>query len=169
MTGAERRKKILTLIRESTDPVSGAQLADILGVSRQIIVQDIALLRAGDEEIFSTHRGYVCRKQKRVSKAFFVSHSDEDTLDELNTIVDEGGTVLDVFVDHKIYGRLRAELNIRSRSQAALFYETIKSGTSTPLKNITSGMHYHTVEADSEAELKQIETALFQKGYLIIK
>lgn len=67
MAGEERRQEILKYIEESKKPVSGQKLAEIFHVSRQVIVQDIALLRAGDREILSTNRGYVYKDEKKLS------------------------------------------------------------------------------------------------------
>lgn len=100
-------------------------------------------------------------------RIYKVSHTDEEMEDELNTIVDMGGKVIDVFINHKVYGRIRAELNIDSRRQVEEFLETIYSGKSSPLKNITSNYHYHTIEADSEKTFELIEKALKEKNYLV--
>ena len=180
MTGEERRKEIIDMIRESTKPVSGAALAKQFGVSRQVIVQDIALLRAADYDIYSTARGYVLmsglpeNKHEEMPKnttaktrVFHVSHTDEQMEDELNTIVDMGGRVLDVYVEHAVYGAIRTDLPIACRRHVLEFMSSIRSGKSTPLKNLTAGDHYHTVEADDEETLDYIEKALKEKGYLI--
>lgn len=167
MNQEERRKEILAWIRSSDAPVPGAALAKRCGVSRQVIVQDIAVLRAAGHNICSTYRGYLCQTAERVSRVYQVRHSDEEMEDELNTIVDNGGCVRDVFVEHEVYGRLYAKLNVNSRRKAAEFLEDIRSGKSSPLKNITSGMHFHTVEADGEETLDQIGRELEAKGYLI--
>ena len=139
MSGKERREEILQRITNSKTPVSGAALAKSCEVSRQVIVQDIALIRAAGYDV-----------------VFEVNHTDEQMQDELNTIVDFGGVVLDVIVRHEVYGELRAELNISSRNKVALFMEEIRQGKSRPLKNITSGEHFHTVSADSAQTLDLI-------------
>ena len=77
MAGEERRQEILKYIEQSENPVSGQKLAEIFHVSRQVIVQDIALLRAGDREILSTNRGYVCKDEKKAVRIFRVFHTDE--------------------------------------------------------------------------------------------
>ena len=102
----------------------------------------------------------------RVSRIFKVFHTSEQIVDELCTIVDLGGTVEDVFVHHKIYGQLQAPLHISSRRDVQLFLEELKSGKSTPLKDVTSGYHYHTVSADSGETLDLIGQELGKKGYL---
>lgn len=177
MTGEERRKELLKTIQEAEKPISGAALAKKYQVSRQVIVQDIALLRASHCEIGSTPRGYQitggssqpvsARTDGCVRRVFHVSHTDEEIAEELNTIVDNGGTVVDVFVDHEVYGFIRADLSVRCRRHVQDFMESIRSGNSSPLKNLTSGDHYHTVEADSEETMNFIEQELNKKGYLI--
>jgi transcriptional regulator of NAD metabolism len=87
--------------------------------------------------------------------------------DELTTIVDIGGTVVDVFVWHKVYGKVQGDLGIDSRRRVEQFMEGIRSGKSSPLMNITSGYHYHTVRAADEATLDLVEQALAEKGYLV--
>lgn len=169
MTGTDRRKSIVEQIRHSAEPVPGKTLAAAYDVSRQVIVQDIALIRASGYNILSTNRGYVLNEPAVVSRVFKVKHSDEQLEDELNSIVDLGGVVRNVMVNHKVYGRMEAELNVTSRHRAAAFMEEIRSGKSSPLKNITSGYHYHTVEADSEETLDLIGEMLRQKGYLVEK
>ena len=166
MNGNERRTEILKLLTESQGPVSGVSLARQLSVSRQIIVQDIALLRAAGNDILSMNQGYMIQSKPKLSRVFKVIHEEQDVEEELNTIVDFGGIVKDVFVYHKAYGVLRAEMNIRSRLDIENFVEKIKSGKSNLLMNVTSGYHYHTVMADSEQLLDIIQDKLRKKGFL---
>ncbi len=167
MNGTERRQKILKQIQHSSSPISGTELSKLFHVSRQVIVQDIALLRTNDSNILSTNKGYIYNSSLRATRIFYVCHQNKDILDELTTIVDFGGNIADVFVSHKVYGQLRAELNINTRKKAFDFLHDIESGHSTPLNNITSGYHYHTVTADSEQTLDLIEEELKKKQYLI--
>ena len=166
MIGKERRYEILNLIKSMKEPVSGTELAKKFDVSRQVIVQDIALLRAENYDIFSTTRGYIYKATRFFSKVFPVCHSDNQIEDELNTIVDLGGIVDDVFVQHEIYGNLKAELGINSRRKVQELIKAIENGESTPLKNLTYGKHFHTVYSDSEEVLELIEKELKAKGYL---
>lgn len=166
MIGKERRYEILNLIKSMKEPISGTELAKKYDVSRQVIVQDIALLRAENYDIFSTTRGYIYKATKFFSKVFPVCHSDNQIEDELNTIVDLGGIVDDVFVQHEIYGNLKAELGINSRRKVQELIKAIENGESTPLKNLTYGKHFHTVHSDSEEVLELIEKELKAKGYL---
>ncbi len=167
MNGNQRRSLILEKMQNSSAAVSGTTFASQFQVSRQIIVSDIALLRASGHDIISTNRGYILNTSHDVSMQIKVLHDDNETEDELNTIVDLGGTVKDVYVNHKVYGKLSAELNIRSRKNVNDFLADIKRGKSTPLKNITSGYHYHTITADCQETLNLIYNELNAKGYIV--
>lgn len=167
MTGSERRDKIIATMQENRMPVPGKELASFYNVSRQVIVQDIALMRAAGYDIISTNRGYILNSPKSVKRIFKVQHTDEQMEDELYSIVDLGGCVETVIVNHKVYGRMEAMLHITSRRLAWEFLEDIRSGKSSPLKNITSNYHYHEVHADSEETLDMIENMLREKGYLV--
>lgn len=168
MTGSERRAYIIEQIQSSRLPVSGMALAKRCEVSRQVIVQDIALLRTAGYDILSTNRGYILHVPDTVSRVFKVRHTDEQLKEELELIVDLGGYVVNVFVNHRVYGHLEAELGIRSRKMVKEFLKDIESGVSSPLKNVTSGYHYHKVEADTEETLDEIEEMLKEKGFLVI-
>ena len=167
MTGSKRREELINTIKSSTSPISGKTLAQLYDVSRQVIVQDIALLRTAGYDIISTNRGYILNAPHTITRVFKVSHTDVQTEDELYSIVDLGGTVVNVMVNHRVYGHMEAPLGISSRLKVKAFIDDIKNGKSSPLKNITSNYHYHTVEADSEKTLDLIEKTLEEKGYLI--
>lgn len=166
MNGEDRREKIISILKSSNAPVAGLTLAKELGVSRQVIVQDIALLRANATAIFSTNRGYVLQEKNVCERVFKVQHTDEEVEEELSIIVDMGGIVKDVFVYHKVYGVLKAEMNIKSRMDIRKYMEDINSGKSSLLKNVTSGYHYHTISADSEEILDMIQEDLSKRGFL---
>ena len=163
----ERRKEIVSILMSAEEPVSGGALSEMLHTSRQIIVQDIAVLKASGYEIFSTHQGYVINVTPLIERVFKVRHTSEQTGDELSCIVDLGGTIVDVFVWHKVYGKIQANLNIFSRRGVDQFIEGIKSGKSTELMHITSGYHYHTVMADSEEILDKIACELARRNYIV--
>ena len=169
MDGNERREKLLQIIKTSKRPISGSELANMLGVSRQVIVQDIALLRASNINIISTTKGYLLYQtnDKKVQRVVHVKHSTENIEDELCTIVDNGGKVLDVHVIHEIYGQIMTELIIRNRSDVYDFVKQVQEKKIVPLKELTAGTHHHTIEADSEETLDKIEDALRRKNYLI--
>lgn len=166
MKAQERRKAIANMLSSASSPVSGAELSESFSVSRQIIVSDISVLKASGYEILSTHFGYVMNKSLLSKRVFKVFHTTEQTEDELRTIIDMGGTVVDVFVWHKAYGKLQAQLNIFSHERVEQFIDSIRSGKSSELMHITGGYHYHTVEAESEEILDKIEKALSDKNYI---
>lgn len=169
MEGNKRREQLLKILNNASEPVSGGELSRLLGVSRQVIVQDIALLRASNVNIISTTKGYMVYplEQNKVKRVFQVRHTDEQIEDELCTIVDNGGKILDVLVKHEIYGEITTPLIIRNRQDIYDFVSKVKTKKIVPLKELTNGLHQHTVEADSEGVLDRIEKALAQKGYLI--
>ena len=166
MKAAERRKSIANLLISSDSAVPGGRLSEMFGVSRQIIVQDIAVLKASGYDILSTHSGYVIQDTPLKERVFKVYHTTHQTEDELSTIVELGGTVVDVFVWHKVYGKMSAPLNIFSRLHIDQFIEGVRSGKSVELMSITGGFHYHTVRAESEQILDNIEHALSAKNYI---
>lgn len=166
MKAANRRKAIMNRLLSSTEAISGSKLSEEFGVSRQIIVQDISVLKGQGCDILSTHNGYIIQKSPLIERIFKMYHSTEETEDELNTIVELGGTIVDVFVWHKVYGKMVAPLNIFSSLHIKQFIEGVRSGQSSELMNITGGYHYHTVRAESEEILSHIEQALSDKGYI---
>ena len=168
MNTAQRRTEILKLLQQEEKPVAARAMASQFGVSRQVIVQDMAVIRASTPGILSTTRGYVLQQDKDIActREFKVRHGQEQAAEELNLIVDLGGEVEDVFIYHKVYGEVRAKLHIYSRRDVREFLESLKAGTSSPLKNVTAGYHYHTISARDEETLRLIEEALWEKGYL---
>ena len=166
MSGKDRRERILQILEKSKTAVPGNLLAAQLQVSRQVIVQDIALLRANGTEILSTTLGYMLSEKNHCSRVFKVRHSDEKVEEELSLIVDHGGIIQDVFIYHKVYGVVRADMNIRSRLDVYNFMTDLESGNSSLLKNITADYHYHTVKAESEKILDMIQEKLQERGFL---
>ena len=160
MRAEERRKQIINLLTAGREPISGSTLSEKLNASRQIIVQDVAVLKASGYEILSTNRGYVLNKTPLHERVFKLKHTSDQTEDELSLIVKEGGSVIDVFVWHKAYGKIKADIHIFTEADAVNYSHLIKSGKSTELMNVTSGYHYHTVRADSEEVLDKIEAVL---------
>lgn len=166
ISGQERRERILKILKESKRAISGSELAGMLQVSRQVIVQDMALIRANGVQVLSTNRGYVVQEEQLASRVFKVIHTDEQVEEELNLFVDYGGRVEDVFVYHKVYGVVKADMNIRSRMDVKAYMEGISTGKSTNLKNLTSNYHYHTIVADNEQILDVIQEELSKRGFL---
>lgn len=171
MTGTERRTRLLELLRAADAPISGGALGKRLGVSRQVVVQDIALLRSQGHQVVSTNRGYLAPAPAgaagsgRAERVFKVRHTPEQTEEELTCIVDLGGCVEDISVNHRVYGRISAPLGIRSRRDVARFMEGMRSGVSTQLSAVTDGYHFHRVSAESEEVLDEVARTLAARGF----
>lgn len=168
--GVTRRERILTLLRQAGGPVTGAELARRLGVSRQVIVQDIALLRAAGEDIVATPQGYRLGPGGSLGPyraVLAVSHRPEETADELNTMVDCGLRVLDVVVEHPLYGELRGLLLLDSRADVAAFLERVARTGAALLSSLTGGVHLHTVEAPHPDALERARESLRRQGILL--
>ena len=167
MEADKRREKLIKILRENPRPVSGSRLADVLGVSRQVIVQDIALLRAGGEDIFATPQGYIHAHslKSRPKRVFAVRHTPDRIEEELQIIIDYGGKVLDVMVEHPLYGELSGLLMLATANDLKEFMAKITEPGVEPLSTLTRGVHLHTVEADNEERLNQIGTALAKRGF----
>lgn len=168
MDGDRRREELMKILRNTSEPVSGGKLGEIFQVSRQVIVQDIALLRAQGLDIIATARGYLLYKntEKNKQRVFLVRHQYDEIGDELNTIVDYGGVVRNVLIEHPIYGEMTGNMMLKTRRDVEQFVENISEFDTYPLMNLTHGLHMHTVEARSEEILDEIEGALGKKGYL---
>lgn len=170
MEGNERREELIKLLNRQNTPISGTELAKIFGVSRQVIVQDIALLRANDKNILSTNKGYILFSpdptQNRWRRSYPMFHTAEQMREELYTIVDCGGKILDVVVSHEIYGQITCDLILNNRIDVDDFLSRIEKSDNNPLSFLTGGAHWHTVEADKEETLDLIEKLLLQKGFL---
>ena len=171
MTGENRREQMLGMLKKQEEPISGATLAKLFCVSRQVIVQDIALMRAENHQIISTNKGYIFRtdKQKNTQpkRVFCVKHTTEQVLDEFVAVIELGGKVLDVAVEHELYGQIRVELLIETIQDAQDFVDRLRSCKDNPLKVLTDDCHYHTVAAPSEKLLDLIQAELETKGFLL--
>lgn len=166
MTGKARREKIIQILSKQEQPYSGTALAKQLQVSRQVVVQDIALLRAQKIQILSTNKGYILLEEDETTRVFKVHHTNEQAREEMNLIVDLGGRIEDVFVYHRVYGLLRAPLNIKSRLDVERYMHEIELGNSTLLLNVTAGYHYHTISAENQNVLDLIQKKLDEAGFL---
>ncbi|HHV27644.1 MAG: transcription repressor NadR [Clostridiaceae bacterium] len=171
MNSDERRLEIINILNKLDEPISGTELAKKLGVSRQVIVQDIAILRASGEEIIATPQGYIILKDvdgNRIIKTIVCKHSTYDEIeDELKTIVDMGGKILDVIVEHPVYGEIKGSLMISSRLDVEKFIKNLKNTNAEPLSSLTDGIHIHSIEIEDEETFKKIIEKLEEKSYLI--
>lgn len=168
MEAASRRQAILDRLRSADRPVSASALAAGLNVSRQIIVGDIALLRAGGAEISATPRGYVLpRATDGITRTIACRHALAQTGQELDILVDNGCTVLDVIVEHPVYGQLTGQLQISSRYDVEQFLVRIRDSDAAPLSMLTGGLHLHTLCCPNEDAYTRACAALKAAGLLL--
>lgn len=168
MNTNERRQSVRQALLDATAPISASALAQKFGVSRQIIVGDVALLRASGFPVTATPRGYLVTEKPAVNSCTIACrHSREDLLDELYTIVDTGCTVVDVIVEHPVYGQLTGNLSVASRYDADLFWQTLCENKAVPLCHLTGDLHLHTLSYPSAAALERCRKELAEKGYLV--
>lgn len=168
MEAASRRQTILDRLRTADRPVSASALAAGLNVSRQIIVGDIALLRAGGAEISATPRGYVLpRATDGITRTIACRHTLAQTGQELDILVDNGCTVLDVIVEHPVYGQLTGQLQISSRYDVEQFLARIRDSDAAPLSMLTGGLHLHTLCCPNEDAYTRACAALKAAGLLL--
>ena len=166
MNSIDRREDIVRRLAESAEPISASAFAASYGVSRQIIVGDIALLRASGEKISSTPRGYILSDGGRSVYTLACVHNVEDTEKELNIMVDNGCKVLTVAVEHPVYGLLTGELQLASRYDVHKFVEKLQSGEVRPLSELTDGVHLHTLDCPDGECFERTRRQLAQEGLL---
>ena len=169
MKSKERRHQILSMLSGRTEYLNASKIADTLCVSRQIIVSDIALLRAEGHKIISTPRGYLLESIEHSGyiNTIVCRHGREEIEPEFYSIVDNGGVVIDVSVDHPIYGLISASMNIRSRYDVKLFLEQIDQSDAKPLSSLTEGVHTHTIRCQNKEDFERICEELRALGILI--
>ena len=159
MNGEQRRLLIISRLKEANKPISATRLAEEFSVTRQIIVADIALLRAAGHNVRAEHRGYVLDNADNndgILKRIVVKHGKNSVQDEFYAIIDNGGKVLDVIVEHLIYGMISVKLNIANRYDADTFVSKINETGANPLSALTEGLHVHTVSVLDEQSFQRI-------------
>ncbi|MBE6910263.1 MAG: transcription repressor NadR [Ruminococcaceae bacterium] len=170
MRSEKRRSAVLEVLRKTREPVSASALAAEFRVSRQIIVGDIALLRAAGESIAATPRGYVIETvPDGIVRQVACRHADAEMETELNAIVDQGCTVLDVIVEHPLYGQLTGALQLKSRYDVSEFLRRCGESDARPLSDLTEGIHLHTLACPSEAAFERVRESLRGCGFLLEK
>lgn len=168
MGAKKRREQLLSDLKYSSHPIVARELAEKFQVSRQVIVGDIALLRAAGEEILSTPKGYVMRVASGVQykKKIVCQHTRQQTREELQIIIDLDGEIIDVSVEHPLYGELNGTLNISSYADIDEFMEQITANDTSLLSELTEGLHTHTIAAKNREKVEMIESKLKKKGFL---
>jgi len=169
MDKTSRREHILEMIGYRKAPLSASLLAHKFNVSRQVIVGDIALLRAQGNEIIATARGYMLPESGEADKfsgKIACRHNSEDTRAELYMIVDSGAVVMDVVVEHELYGEITGQLNLKCRNDVDTFVNRIASSEAKLLSELTTGIHLHTVICRDGEHFERLRQALDTAGYL---
>lgn len=168
MDAQNRRKGVAKCLEQTRGPISATALAKQFSVSRQVIVGDIALLRAGGMDISATPRGYVLpAKSVGTRHTLACRHNAAQMAEELNVIVDHGCTVVDVIVEHPVYGQLTGPLQLSNRYEVAQFMQLVGEQAATPLATLTDGIHLHTVLCPDENAFARTKDALRQIGLLV--
>lgn len=172
MDAQQRRNEILQVIEKGDKPISATVLAKQFQVSRQIVVGDVALLRAKGYAIVATPRGYILEENKQsegIERTIAVCHKEDGLAEEIYTIVDLGGALIDVIVEHPLYGQLCGKLHIFSRYDADQFFDSLSRNEAKPLSQLTNGLHLHTIRCRDEEAFARIMKALEEKGFLYAK
>jgi uncharacterized protein len=166
--GEQRRQELMRILRTAHEPILASELARQFSVSRQVVVQDTVLLRAAGADIVATSRGYLLRNPAPDAQreVLHVHHDRAAIEDEMNVLVDLGIRILDVAIDHPVYGRLRADLHIASRQDVREYVEQLDKTGSAPLSALTGGTHKLTVVAPRPDLLDRAREELRHRGYL---
>ena len=171
MLTKDRRKEIIKILNKNEEPLKGTELANKFCVSRQVIVQDIAVIRAQGHNILATSTGYIMpklnTKNKNIKTIVCRHEGYENMEEELKIMVDMGAKVIDVIIEHSVYGEIRCPLMISSRMDLEDFIEKIRNNKGEPLSSLTGGAHIHTLEVPNNRSYNKIIELLTEKGYLI--
>ncbi|SIS40692.1 transcription repressor NadR [Salimicrobium flavidum] len=168
---SERREAILKQLRESASPLTGKSLAEEMKVTRQVIVADVSLLKAGGEPIIATSQGYLYMKEEKrrfsYRRTIVCCHNRSETKEELEILVDHGVYVQNVVIEHPVYGDLKAELHLGNRRDVERFMEQVNSSNATYLLELTDGVHTHEIAADREEAIEEAVRELAEAGILM--
>ncbi|KHD34637.1 transcriptional regulator [Clostridium acetobutylicum] len=169
MISEERRENIKNKLENNDEPIKGSTLAKELGVTRQVIVKDIAILRAKGHKIIATPKGYIINKNNSnsIKRVLAVVHERNAIEDELNSVIKFGGVVEDVIIEHPLYGEIRGILMIRTLFDVKNFMNKIRDYSAEPLSILTGGVHLHTIRTDNEEDMNNIVDELTRKNYII--
>lgn len=167
MIAETRRRKIFEILSDASAPVSAGTLAAQLDVSRQVIVGDIALMRASGTSVSATPRGYMLEEEKGgLLRTIACVHTLDNMEEELNAIIDNGCEAVDVIVEHAVYGQMKGELRLVSRYDVGCFMKKLRETAAPPLSTLTNGVHLHTIRCPDEAAFERVCAALETLGIL---
>ena len=169
MTAGKRREAIVELLLKEKAPIKGVELAAKFDVTRQIIVKDIAILRAKGNNIIATPEGYMFNDDSgsKIKSIIAVNHSKDDMIKELEIVVKYGGTIEDVIVEHPIYGEIKGLLMIKNLNDLNRFKTSFDSSETSPLSSLTNGIHLHTISVDTKENMELIKNELKEKGFIL--
>jgi len=168
MGSISRRDNILELLLKSTEPLKGSDIAKKYAVTRQIIVKDIAILRAEGKNIIATPDGYIINKNEKKFKAIIaVTHDEEEMFDEMNIVIKYGGIIEDVIVEHPLYGEITGMLMIKNYNELNKFIQKYKEQRAKLLSVLTNGVHLHTIAAESQEDIELIISELRECKFIV--
>lgn len=168
MKSTDRRESIVKLLRQKNEAIKGTELANTFGVTRQIIVKDIAILRAKGNNIIATPDGYIYNvDMNRVKSIVAVSHSVDTMIEELQVVIKYGGIIENVIVEHPLYGEIIGNIMIKNLNDLNKFEESFKNVYAKPLSELTNGVHLHTISAETQEDIDAIKKELDEKGFLL--
>ncbi|MBU3109716.1 transcription repressor NadR [Clostridium gasigenes] len=168
MKSIDRRESIVKLLRKNNKAIKGIDLANRFGVTRQIIVKDIAILRAEGSNIIATPEGYIYNIDiNRVKSIIAVNHSIDNMIEELQVVVKYGGIIENVIVEHPLYGEIIGNMMIKNLNDLNKFEESFKNIDAKPLSELTNGIHLHTISADTEEDIEAIKKELEETGFAL--
>lgn len=170
MKAKKRRKSLIAKLKNESEPITGSKLAEHFNVTRQVIVQDIALLRAKGHAILATSQGYILKDNvglKTYSKTIACRHGKDNVKEELMIIVKHGAKIKDVKVEHPIYGEISGMLMLQNFKDVDNFLKNTAEYEASLLSSLTDGVHLHTIEAMNEEVLEKIVGELKAKGFLL--
>ena len=168
MNSIERRDNIINLLLESNEPIKGNIIAKKYFVTRQVIVKDIAILRAKGKSIIATPDGYIINKNENKVKAIIaVTHNEEEMFNEMSIVIKYGGTIEDVIVEHPLYGEIAAMLMIKNYNELNKFVQKYKEQRARLLSVLTNGVHLHTISAENEDNINLIISELKKYNFIV--
>ena len=168
MNSIERREDIYKLLLKSEKPLKGIDIAKIYSVTRQVIVRDIAILRAKGNNIMATPDGYIVnRNDNKVKAVIAVSHREDQLIEEMSIVIKYGGIIEDVIVEHPLYGEIRGMLMIKNYNELSKFNKKYNDQGARLLSVLTKGIHIHTIAAESNEDIEAIISELKEHNFIV--
>lgn len=168
MNSIERREDIFKLLLKSEIPLKGIDIAKKYSVTRQVIVKDIAILRAKGHNIIATPDGYIVNKnQNKVKAIIAVNHREDQMIEEMSIVIKYGGIIEDVIVEHPLYGEIRGMLMIKNYNELNKFVKKYSEQEAKLLSVLTNGIHIHTIAAENNSDLEAIISELREHDFIV--